>query len=48
MHPHQALPELPVVRGKEMQQLVNDHIVADLTVKRDQLSIEVEIPLERT
>jgi hypothetical protein len=43
MSPHEALPQLPMIWNKEMQQFVNDHIVSDFSIKNDQLSIKVEI-----
>jgi hypothetical protein len=40
---HQTLPKLAMVRNVKMQQLVHDHVVRQLPIKREQVVAEVQI-----
>lgn len=40
---HPAPPELAVVRHREVQKLVDNHIVAKLTIEGEQFIIEIQI-----
>jgi len=33
MRPHQALPKFTVVRDREVEQFVDDHVLADVSVE---------------
>ena len=48
MCPHQALPQAPVIRDKEVQQFVDDDVVAQFTVERQQFGIEVQVAIRGT
>ena len=42
MRPHQHLPELAVVRHREMQQFMDDHIITELRVHAEQFIVEAQ------
>ena len=41
MRPHQTFPELAVVRNGKVQQLVDDDVVADVSIHAQKFIIEV-------
>jgi hypothetical protein len=45
MYSHQALPKFAVVRDKEMEQFVNNHIISKFTIEIHELGIEAEVAL---
>ncbi len=44
MRTHEALPQFAVVRHREVEQLMNDDVIADIPVEMQKLSVEVQIP----
>ena len=43
MRPHQAFPELSVVRYGEVEEFVNDHIVPEILVQVEKFKVEVHV-----
>jgi len=43
MGSHQALPQLAMIRHIKVQQLMDDHLVRQLAIKREQVVAEVQI-----
>jgi len=41
--PHETFPQLAVIRHGEMQQFVDDHVITQLSVKSEQVHVEIQI-----
>src|SRR5262249_42197093 len=48
MRAHQTFPELAVIRHIKVQQLMHDHVIRKLPIKREQVIAEVQISSRRT
>src|SRR5436190_12162544 len=43
MRAHQAFPQLAVIRHGKMEQFVDDHVITQLSVKSEQVHVEIQI-----
>lgn len=45
---HQNFPELAMIGHEEMQELMDNHVVPEILVERQQFRVEIEVAIRRT